>query len=114
MSHGFIFIIVLFFVLKVRLLTADSNSLKYVDWIITPKIEDYSDHVFHQYTLQITNGKRNQLKEYLDSHNIGSMIYYPIPLYKQKAFLKYTDKSVFKCFKERSVKREEKTEDSGQ
>lgn len=81
-----------------------SEGLKNIDWIITPKIEAYSDHVFHQYTLQITNGKRNQLKEYLDTHNIGSMIYYPIPLHKQKAFLKYTDKSVFKCSDELEAK----------
>ena len=77
-----------------------SEGLKDIDWIITPKIEAYSDHVFNQYTLQITNGKRNQLKEYLDIHNIRSMIYYPISLHKQKAFLKYTDKSVFKCSNE--------------
>ena len=36
-------------------------------------------HVFHQYTIQITNGKRDGLKEYLASQGIASMIYYPIP-----------------------------------
>ena len=74
-----------------------SEGLKDIDWIITPKIEAYSNHVFHQYTLQITNGKRNELKEYLELNNVASMIYYPIPLHKQKAFIKYTDKSAFKC-----------------
>ena len=45
--------------------------------IITPKIS--KGHVFHQYTIRVTNGKRNELKEYLASEGIGSMIYYPIP-----------------------------------
>ena len=36
-------------------------------------------HVFHQYTIKITNGKRDDLKDYLASQGIGSMIYYPIP-----------------------------------
>lgn len=55
--------------------------------IITPKFT--KGHVFHQYTIRIINGKRNQLKEYLASQGIGSMIYYPIPqnqlpVYKDK------------------------------
>lgn len=45
--------------------------------IITPAIT--KGHVFHQYTLKIINGKRDQLKEYLANLGIGSMIYYPIP-----------------------------------
>ena len=45
--------------------------------LITPKVTD--GHVFHQYTIRITNGKRDQLKEYLAAQGIGSMIYYPVP-----------------------------------
>ncbi len=45
--------------------------------IITPNIT--KGHVFHQYTIRITNGKRDQLKDYLANLGIGSMIYYPIP-----------------------------------
>lgn len=45
--------------------------------IITPEITD--SHVFHQYTIRITNGKRDQLSEYLSQQGIGNMIYYPIP-----------------------------------
>ncbi len=48
-----------------------------------------SSHVFHQYTLVIQNEKRDLLKNYLDKHGIPSMIYYPLPLYKQEAFKKY-------------------------
>ncbi len=60
-----------------------------LDFIHTPVRADYSSHVFHQYTLKVEQGKRDALKEYLASKNIPSMIYYPLPLYKQAAFEKY-------------------------
>src|SRR5690606_14747667 len=46
----------------------------------------YTTHVFHQYTLKVKNGQRDELKTYLDEHRIPNMIYYPVPLYKQEAF----------------------------
>lgn len=60
-----------------------------VDDIVTPYRAGYSTHVFHQYTLQIKNGKRDALKQWLDDNKIPNMIYYPVPLYKQKAFSEY-------------------------
>lgn len=44
-------------------------------------------HVFHQYTLKITNGKRDALVKHLNDNNIPCGVYYPIPLHKQKAYL---------------------------
>lgn len=44
-------------------------------------------HVFHQYTLKITNGKRAALVEYLNENGIPCGVYYPIPLHKQKAYV---------------------------
>lgn len=43
-------------------------------------------HVFHQYTLQITNGKRDALHKHLLDQGIANAIYYPVPLHKQKAY----------------------------
>lgn len=43
-------------------------------------------HVFHQYTLKITNGKRDDLVKHLQSKDIPCGVYYPIPLHKQKAY----------------------------
>ena len=57
--------------------------------IETPFRATNSTHVFHQYTLQIKNGKRDALQEFLSAQKIPSMIYYPVPLYKQKAFQNY-------------------------
>jgi UDP-2-acetamido-2-deoxy-ribo-hexuluronate aminotransferase len=43
-------------------------------------------HVFHQYTLQITNGKRDQLHKHLLEKGIPNAIYYPVSLHAQKAY----------------------------
>lgn len=43
-------------------------------------------HVFHQYTLKITGGKRDALGKHLAELQIPHGIYYPIPLHSQKAY----------------------------
>ncbi|MFY0603751.1 MAG: DegT/DnrJ/EryC1/StrS family aminotransferase [Flavobacteriaceae bacterium] len=43
-------------------------------------------HVFHQYTLKITNGKRDALHLHLLDNGIPNAIYYPVPLHSQKAY----------------------------
>ncbi len=53
----------------------------------TPARASYSNHVFHQYTLQLNGVDRNALREFLASKEIPAMIYYPIPLHNQKAYL---------------------------
>ena len=53
----------------------------------TPARAKFSDHVFHQYTLQLVGVDRTALREYLSSKDIPAMIYYPIPLHLQKAYL---------------------------
>lgn len=45
-----------------------------------------SDHVFHQYTLQLNGVDRAKMREFLSERNIPSMIYYPIPLHMQNAY----------------------------
>ena len=64
-------------------------AFKNIEYLQTPKVIKNSTHVYHQYTLKILNNKRDELKEYLSNNGIPSMIYYPIPLYKQQAFTKY-------------------------
>ena len=51
-----------------------------------PERAKYSSHIFHQYTIRVMNGRRDELKRYLESKNIPSMIYYPGPLHMQKAY----------------------------
>lgn len=54
--------------------------------IIIPERAVYSTHIYHQYTLKIKNGKRDDLKKYLESLHIPSMVYYPGPLHLQEAY----------------------------
>jgi len=54
-----------------------------------PKRQYNSTHVFHQYTVKVKNGRRNELQQYLSEKRIPSMIYYPLPLYKQEAFMQF-------------------------
>jgi UDP-2-acetamido-2-deoxy-ribo-hexuluronate aminotransferase len=55
--------------------------------LITPVRFANSTHVFHQYTL-LTNGvSRDEMKEFLESKGVPAMIYYPVPLHMQKAYL---------------------------
>jgi len=63
-----------------------TSQLESINLYTTPKKSKFSTHVFHQYTLQVKNGERNKLQNYLSENNIPSAIYYPIPLYKQNAY----------------------------
>lgn len=54
--------------------------------ITTPYRAPYSNHVFHQYTLQLEGVDRNGLNAFLAENNIPSMIYYPVPAHRQKMF----------------------------
>lgn len=67
-----------------------SANLKSVEGIVVPEEIPNSTHVYHQYTLQILDGKRDALKEFLASKGIPAMIYYPLPLQKQEAFKNIT------------------------
>ena len=53
----------------------------------TPARAIYSNHVFHQYTLQLNGIDRNAFRDFLSKKDIPAMIYYPIPLHLQKAYL---------------------------
>lgn len=52
----------------------------------TPARAANSSHVFHQYTLQLTEGNRNELVEKIMAQDVPAMIYYPVPLHLQKAY----------------------------
>ena len=63
--------------------------------ILIPKRYEKSTHVFHQYTLRILNGKRNELQQFLAEKEIPAMIYYPVALRKQKAYFQESNDADF-------------------
>jgi dTDP-4-amino-4,6-dideoxygalactose transaminase len=73
-----------------RKIIADEYNkiLSKVEGIEVPKYDLDKDtrHVYHQYTIKVKNGRRDELKKYLESKGISSMIYYPLPLHLMKAF----------------------------
>lgn len=63
------------------------EAFKGQEQIVIPFRSGNNDtHVFHQYTLKITNGKRDALVKHLNEKGIPCGVYYPIPLHSQKAY----------------------------
>lgn len=73
-----------------RIANADylNQSLKDIDGIITPKVLENRKHVYHQYTIRVTKGDRDEWIDELTKKGIGTGIHYPIPLYKQPIYEK--------------------------
>ncbi len=55
--------------------------------LLIPSRQPHSTHVFHQYTLRVVGADRDKLREGLAERGIPAMIYYPVPLHQQKAYL---------------------------
>ena len=59
--------------------------------IILPQVEDKDAHVWHLFVIRTNN--REKLQQYLFDNNIETLIHYPIPLHKQKAYKEYNNLS---------------------
>ncbi len=73
---------------KVRQAVADyyDEAFKNESRLVIPVRDPKSTHVFHQYTLKTNDIDRNELQSFLSEKNVPSMIYYPVPVHKQKAY----------------------------
>jgi UDP-2-acetamido-2-deoxy-ribo-hexuluronate aminotransferase len=73
---------------KARTAVADFYDKAFKDClsVCVPERVKYSSHIFHQYTIKVKNGKRQELKDFLEENKIPVMIYYPVPLHMQKAY----------------------------
>ncbi len=56
------------------------------EYLQLPVETSYSTHVYHQYTIQVSNGKRDALKAFLQEKGIPTMIYYPLSMPEQPVF----------------------------
>lgn len=73
---------------KARNLVADAYDKAFAqhpNYVIPARVKQ-SSHVFHQYTLKCKGINRDNLRAFLQQHQIPSMVYYPIPLHHQKAY----------------------------
>jgi len=71
-----------------------NKAFKSVEQLQIPELNKNSTHVYHQYTLKVLNGKRDDLMKYLEQNEIETRVYYPIPVHKQKAFSNYSNISL--------------------
>ena len=63
-----------------------NEGLKDVDGIITPYCADDSKHVYHQYTIRVEKGDRDDWVDIINECGVGTGIHYPIPLYNQPIY----------------------------
>jgi|SRR5690606_29701210 len=59
--------------------------------VVLPSCNDLNQHVFHLFVIRCK--KRNELKEYLFKNGVETLIHYPIPIHKQKAYKECNDSS---------------------
>jgi dTDP-4-amino-4,6-dideoxygalactose transaminase len=64
------------------------RELSSLSFLEIPFRSSNSTHVFHQYTIKTKGIDRDQFKAYLEGKGIPSMIYYPVPLHLQKAYIR--------------------------
>jgi dTDP-4-amino-4,6-dideoxygalactose transaminase len=63
---------------------AYSKLLLGVPGIAPPLVPENYEHAFHQYTIRVE--QRDALQQFLNERNIGSAVYYPVPLHLQPLY----------------------------
>ncbi|MBN2331247.1 MAG: DegT/DnrJ/EryC1/StrS family aminotransferase [Candidatus Aenigmarchaeota archaeon] len=63
-----------------------SKRLGKLDWVEVPYVSKGVKHVWHQFTVKVQAGIRDDLFEHLNSSGVGARIYYPTPVHLQPAY----------------------------
>ena len=63
-----------------------NEGLKDVDGIVTPYCAYGSKHVYHQYTIRVEKGNRDDWVKIINECGVGTGIHYPIPVYNQPVY----------------------------
>jgi dTDP-4-amino-4,6-dideoxygalactose transaminase len=61
------------------------SKLGGLDGVSLPSAHPYNRHIWNQYTLRV-HSRRNAFRDFLAAREIGSEIYYPLPLHLQECF----------------------------
>ncbi|MFP4648147.1 MAG: DegT/DnrJ/EryC1/StrS family aminotransferase [Halorhodospira sp.] len=54
--------------------------------VVTPYAAPHGEHIYHQYTVRITDGWRDTVRDTLQAAGIGCMIYYSVPVHHQPVY----------------------------
>ena len=52
---------------------------------VTLPVEKERRHIYNQFVIRL-KGRRDELREFLNAHGIGTEVYYPLPLHVQDCF----------------------------
>ncbi|NYB27568.1 MAG: DegT/DnrJ/EryC1/StrS family aminotransferase [Methanobacteriaceae archaeon] len=63
-----------------------TTHINTIEGITPPFVLDKVKHVFHQYTVRVENGKRDDVKDFLTGLGIGTGVHYPKTIYDQKLY----------------------------
>ncbi|MCB9099340.1 MAG: DegT/DnrJ/EryC1/StrS family aminotransferase [Anaerolineales bacterium] len=59
---------------------------QHLEGVVTPTVPENSTHVFHQYTIRVPNGRRDEVLAGLQAQGIGCGVYYPVPVHQQRVY----------------------------
>ena len=68
---------------RYRRLFADAGLL---EEITLPHVREGVRHIYNQFVVRVRGGRRDALAEHLKGRNVGTEIYYPVPLHMQECF----------------------------
>jgi dTDP-4-amino-4,6-dideoxygalactose transaminase len=54
--------------------------------VVVPTVPEGSRHVFHQYTVRVSDGRRDAMLDGLKERSIGTGVYYPVPVHQQRFY----------------------------
>jgi dTDP-4-amino-4,6-dideoxygalactose transaminase len=60
---------------------------EHLEGVVTPSVPEGYHHVFHQYTIRVPDGQRDDLAAHLKENGVGWGIYYPVPIHQQTFYV---------------------------
>jgi perosamine synthetase len=66
-----------------------TKGLSGLDWLAVPYVDKRAVPVWHQYTVKVSGGFRDDFFDYLNKNGVGARVYYPKPSYLQPAYEKF-------------------------
>ncbi len=69
-----------------------TKRLTGIEALTLPKVRDNAGHSYHLYVIETP--RREELKAYLHTHGVESIIHYPIPIHKQKCYEEFNDQTL--------------------
>lgn len=72
-------------------LTRQRNAAFYsehLQGVVVPAVSEGADHVYHQYTIRVSEGQRDAMVAHLKESGVGCGVYYPVPVHQQSYYTK--------------------------